>query len=78
MAMNDFTKEELNDLIYCLNMADKQDIIMPSDKKCYFILNKIQSMIDNYCEHEWHPGGNRPWLHCIKCKANFDHEPYPN
>ncbi len=71
--MNDFTKEELIDLniivsVWCAKHID--------DKKTVKLSDKLQSMIDNYCDHEWHPGGNRPWLHCIKCKANFQHEDY--
>ena len=73
--MNDFTKDELKQICQFFNIAI-EDFQEP--ESTYDLRDKIQSMIDNYCEHEWHPGGNRPWLHCIKCKANFDHEPYPN
>ncbi len=68
--MNDFTKEELQ---YLLEMIDSIRILNRSINDDE-LQEKIQSMIDNYCDHEWHPGGNRPWLHCIKCRANFHHE----
>ena len=46
--MNDFTKEELKELycaynIYCVTTNRYLDLILQ---------NKIQSMIDNYCEHD--------------------------
>lgn len=43
--MNDFTKEELQ-IIYANSNPCVSDEMRP-------ILDKIQSMIDNYCEHEW-------------------------
>ena len=73
--MNEFTKEELITIEYCLDNFIQTIINDEIENKCIDVLIKIQSMIDNYCEHEWHSGGNRPWLHCIKCKSNFNHEP---
>lgn len=67
--MNDFTKEELEKIFYYVDITSH---IQEDDEQD--LLDKIQSMIDNYCDHEWYPGGNRPWLHCIKCKSNFHHE----
>lgn len=45
--MNDFTKKELNDLraSRCYHMDDSY----PSNDKLFM---KLQSLIDNYCEHE--------------------------
>lgn len=48
--MNDFTKEELKELLKwkyedCYKNPCDQKIIDP-------LINKIQSIIDNYCEHE--------------------------
>lgn len=65
--MNDFTKEELQELIWLMTE-------IPQNCKEYASFKKVQSMIDNYCEHRWFSGGQRPWLHCIKCKENFHHE----
>jgi len=48
--MNDFTKEELSILYRSLNhMLEINYFIQPSS---FELLNKIQSLIDNYCEHE--------------------------
>jgi hypothetical protein len=53
--MNDFTKEELKhikDMLFGIktNFDYEDDVI-----------NKIQSMIDNYCEHEC----NHEWIKCL-------------
>lgn len=42
--MNDFTKEELN----ILKAAMGEILFFPETPR---LMNKIQSMIDNYCEH---------------------------
>ena len=61
--MNDFTKEELIDLIYACNVADSHDM-----ENRYVVINKIQSMIDSYCEHEWnHRYDVSEYEECIKC-----------
>lgn len=75
--MNDFTKDELNIILLEMNIViqrtTKEGVL--SISPIYFKLrDKVHSMIENYCEHKWYSGGNRPWLHCIKCKSNFDHE----
>lgn len=49
--MNDFTKEELEYLRYCVDTdIDIQNYHINS--KPNMIASKIQSMIDNYCEHD--------------------------
>ncbi len=71
--MDDFTKDELEIILEGILWRDNH--VNPNERP-WRLQEKIQSMIHNHCEHEWHPGGNRPWLHCIKCKSNFHHEPY--
>ncbi len=46
--MNDFTKEELEDLIFCV----KDHTGYQGDSIHENLLKKLQSMIDNYCEHQ--------------------------
>jgi len=66
--MNDFTKEELEDLLewgnaYCIGMA--------TIAKMYHcnLIGKIELMIDNYCEHEWDDTKNtRKYFRCSKCR----------
>lgn len=60
--MNDFTKEELETLFAV--MDDGKNDCGHDDE----LIDKLQSLIDNYCEHEWD-------LHdytrdkCTKCGA---------
>ena len=62
--MNEFTKEELYEIKKCISYFDEYRIIGFHHN----LLDKTQSMIDNYCEHEW-----RCWddehntRECIKC-----------
>lgn len=48
--MNDFTKDELIK-IYNFIERNKQDSY--DDMQFKIIEDKLQRMIDNYCEHEW-------------------------
>lgn len=69
--MNDFTKEELEELMAsrCYHLDDS----FPADDKIFI---KIQSMIDNYCEHNNDPRFNAmpcagaPKL-CTKCHGFY-------
>jgi hypothetical protein len=47
--MNDFTKEELMNILYALEHLYEPPFDLP---KMYLLRNKVESMIDNYCEHE--------------------------
>ncbi len=64
--MNDFTKEELLDLECWLRVTSKQDIILPSNKELQYLQDKIQSMINDYCEHKNTRNGD-PCLECCDC-----------
>ncbi len=56
--MNDFTKEELEILWGACDQYSP----------AFGMLNKIQSMIDNYCEHEWRCWDDVDNTHeCIIC-----------
>ena len=61
--MNDFTKEELEELQHCIyayrDLCD-EDV---DDSLC----DKLQSMIDNYCEHDGEIGKDYPAEKCMKC-----------
>lgn len=65
--MNDFTKEELNALFFAIN-----ELSIP--KANIALKNKLQSMIDNYCEHEDQENiGDFCWR-CKKCGFEYDDE----
>lgn len=66
--MNDFTKEELNILRAALH-----EILFFSETPK--LLNKIQSMIDNYCEHEWENiccQCDLDKIYCYKCEKTLN------
>ncbi len=70
--MNDFTKEELEELKRCCNW-----VINCKDTHyttiTYGLPEKIQSMIDNYCEHEWRKGVHLfNDVYCTKCSKHFE------
>ncbi len=51
--MNEFTKEELTILFLELNIAIRNWGGEKEFNDYSNLKDKIQSMIDNYCEHEW-------------------------
>lgn len=65
ITMNDFTKEELKEILYCITHYQS---CKWSNPELLQLESKIKSMIDNYCEHEW-----RCWddehntKECTKC-----------
>ncbi len=62
--MNDFTKEELQRILEGVTWWLDGD----SALYCEQLINKIQYMIDNYCEYAWGEFDNH---YCIKCKREF-------
>ena len=64
--MNDFTKEELEELKSCVHWkisAGQQNSLSR------LLIGKIQSMIDSYCEHrECHYYEHAPTYKCDFCK----------
>lgn len=60
--MNDFTKEELKEI---LQNIKESEITVGAQR--FHLSGKIQSMIDNYCEHESEIDiGEAPMI-CQKC-----------
>lgn len=60
--MNDFTKEELEEIYSALGESWATEAV---DK----LTKKVQSLIDNYCEHKWRESPRLKWLYdCIKCR----------
>lgn len=66
--MNDFTKLELEHLLF----AYKESEIASAPG----LTNKLETMIDNYCEHE--PSDPRLVLikYCIKCDTHLETRPW--
>lgn len=64
--MNDFTKEELMLLKRALTH-------WVGENAGKIIKDKIQSMIDNYCDHKFEAFTSRT-IRCKKCGSDIDHE----
>jgi hypothetical protein len=69
--MNDFTIEELEELYFFTELhKNKYSLKYPEE-----LIKKLQSMIDNYCEHQIKLIGANPidnegiCIYCGKCKA---------
>ena len=50
--MNDFTKEELEEIAEMMRYARKQ-CVATKHELSYQVEVKALSMIENYCEHQW-------------------------
>jgi len=73
--MNDFTKEELEDLVSWGNVYTEFGHSW-TDRMHRPLIEKLQSLIDNYCnqnEHRYSPTDalNVP-LHCLDCGEKFE------
>lgn len=67
--MNDFTKEELEEIVDMANDIDKGS--QAHGLTMHFKLrDKAQSMIDNYCEHEQCGDGAGLEQICFKCNKS--------
>jgi hypothetical protein len=66
--MNDFTKEELQIILLDMDTYVEKNTVIKESPSHGKLRLKIQSIIDNYCEHEW-----RCWddedntRECMKC-----------
>ena len=70
LEMNDFTKEELEEIVESFDWIESET---SWDWK-HPLRNKIQSMIDNYCDHEFNENiGGFCWK-CTKCGAKIGDE----
>ncbi len=61
--MNDFTKEELKELNNGLGWAISEG---GDCNLTHLLRDKLQNMIDNYCEHEWINA-----TYCEKCNRGI-------
>ena len=72
--MNDFTKEELLQIQFDVNNGDQLYDEKFSGNSCDILIEKIQFMIDNYCEHEWEykrQGSIVLGIYCLKCRIKL-------
>lgn len=66
--MNDFTKEELEHLSTCISLTLSNGYF-PFGETGNDLYKKIQSIIDNYCDHESEPYPQE--ICCIKCQRTL-------
>lgn len=59
--MNDFTKKELKIIRMLINSTDEK--VLTESDEIIMVQSKIQSMIENYCEHELSGPGYCPGLY---------------
>lgn len=65
--MNNFTKEELMNILYSLEHLYEPTFDL---SKIYLLRNKVESMIDNYCEHDDSGGEVDIFVYtCSNCNA---------
>ena len=65
--MNDFTKAELQNIVQCIQYTYMHESISPETH--LFLMKKIQSMIDNYCEMTTPTMAN---YCCSKCNEEWN------
>ncbi len=68
--MNDFTKDELESILCALEYIGESPSWRSVEDWDDEIKAKIQSMIDNYCEHDWGVGFGSiysPIVYCKRC-----------
>lgn len=66
--MNDFTKEELLIIYYwAIDRLEAVGIDFFREEGHDKVYEKIQSMIENYCEHEWNTNTHDFMLYCSRC-----------
>lgn len=65
--MNEFTKVELLKLYeWAMSLCD--EFPLSFDKSDIDLYKKIESMIENHCEHEWKKGEHLILdIYCLKC-----------
>ena len=69
--MNDFTKDELKTIFGHLPIHTPE---RENSEKYQNIYKKLQSMIDNYCEHEWENiccQCTLDKIYCYKCEKDM-------
>lgn len=62
--MNDFTKEELKELLSALS-------VFSGSPRGISLFHKIQSLIDNYCDHEKTVEDSAMVKICVKCRRSL-------
>jgi phenylalanine-4-hydroxylase len=71
--MNDFTKQELIWLKKITIDVGEDNYLVRKSESWKNLIKKIQSMTDNYCEHDWRKGVHLfNDIYCTKCNKHFE------
>jgi hypothetical protein len=70
--MNDFTKEELEIIHLDMTVYAKRWYPLKEAQNHQDLRDKLQSMIDNYCEHDGKIGKDYPGEKCMKCRRMWE------
>lgn len=66
--MNDFTKDELQDILYFVNRYHEiSEFYKPRE-----IIDKLESMIANYCEHKNVYEDSNWFVGCLDCDRKLE------
>lgn len=71
--MNDFTKDELGIILLEMNISIhrvKKEGILKISPIYLELRDKVEAMIDNYCEHEYRLSGADA-IYCHKCEKHI-------
>lgn len=71
--MNDFNKGELQIILLEMNISIQRTPKQLKVSPIYIALrDKVESIIDNYCEHQWRKGVHLfNDIYCNKCHKHF-------
>ncbi len=70
--MNDFTKEELQEIKRCIKYMINGGVT-PYSVTTVRLIVKLNEMIEHYCEHDWQQGKHLfKDVYCTKCTKSFE------
>ncbi len=67
--MNDFTKEELEHIAILFKFTE---VAYPDYKLNEDLWVKVETMIDNYCEHQWRSSAINA-IYCVYCQKHVEY-----
>jgi len=69
--MNEFTKEELQIIHLDMTTYVNRTPMLSESPSHKALRDKVEFMIDNYCEHDWRYTQHDQPIDCRKCGMNY-------
>lgn len=69
--MNDFTKEELQIIHLDMTIYAEKTKLLKESPSHKALRDKVEAMIDNYCDHDFRIVSYYDHFYCIKCKIYY-------